>query len=207
MSGSTDLAGLSGSYFPSSARVTGLEALGIGDELLVAFDIPTDVTPTAGPATLIPGQIALVDRGTGNWQLYEDLGTAGTPGWPISSEIDGLSLGGNPGELTGPIVLGKSGTEATITCPGNCSTGGALYGVYVGTIASLRTGVYDHAATGCADACPGALAVPHADDSYILLVPHNGSEEGSYGRASDGTERPRGAGICVPYQVLGAVCP
>ena len=40
-------------------------------------------------------------------------------------------------------------------------------------------------------------------DTYYLVVPHNGSREGSYGTDSSGRERPPAIEACLPQAVGG----
>jgi hypothetical protein len=50
----------------------------------------------------------------------------------------------------------------------------------------------------------GALSrslTPAVGNTYYLVVPTHADREGSYGQDSSGTERPPGAGACLPQQV------
>jgi hypothetical protein len=100
--------------------------------------------------------------------------------------------------------------SVTIYCPASCASGGTSYGLYEGTIASLQTGMYDHAKKTCIESCPGNITFgPASGDRYYLVVPHNGSEEGSYGLDSTLTERPQTASVaarCMAIQNL-TPCP
>ena len=68
-------------------------------------------------------------------------------------------------------------------------------------------GTYDtHAERFCSSGgLLGITFTPGAGDHYYLVVPRNGSREGSYGRASDGSERPPGSPACA-NQMIGP-CP
>jgi hypothetical protein len=202
-----DLAGAP-TYFPESTRITGLDL--VADTLLIAFDIPVDLAPTIGPTTFLPGQIVGLDLPSSVFSLFEDLQAEGTPGWPVNSEVDALSCQANPGRINSPvdqITLGKSGSDLVLYCPGSCSSGAENYGIYAGTIASLRTGVYDHAKIDCTTLlCPGALLFGFGSgDRYFLVVPHNHKEEGSYGESTIGGipgVRPQAANLadrCAPF--------
>ena len=46
-----------------------------------------------------------------------------------------------------------------------------------------------------------ATFTPGAQDSYYLVVPNNGSFEGSYGSDSDGTPRQQGVSACYSQNV------
>jgi len=111
-----------------------------------------------------------------------------------------------------PIRLGKS-----TLIPGNidvnwtpsCSAGAEDYGIYQGRIGNWTS----HRQMTCTDPSPAFTEVvtPQNADSYYMVVPHNYSEEGSYGRdyiAGVETERPQPLLLgdrCVPPQVLTPV--
>ncbi len=205
-----DVAGLASTvYAPAGARVTGLDAT--DDRLLVTFDIPIDLGPTPEPVPFLPGQIVALDLINGVYSTFENLRSTAVPGWSIASEIDALSCEANPGRIAGQtgITMSRSSGDVTIHCPGSCSAGGRSAGIYEGTLASLRSGAYDHVQRSCATDCPGdTVLTPIAESAYYLAVPTNGSEEGSYGRDSAMAERPAaGVGqVCEPVQNLTA-CP
>ncbi len=75
----------------------------------------------------------------------------------------------------------------------SCNACDSDYGVYEGAIGTW----YSHALKFCTT---GGLEVktlaPAAGDAYYLVVPHNGANEGSYGRDSDENERPPGTATC-----------
>jgi hypothetical protein len=50
-----------------------------------------------------------------------------------------------------------------------------------------------------------ATFAPDNFDRYFLVVPTDGAQEGSYGRDSDGIERPQGGGACHGAQTV--ICP
>ena len=198
-----------GSYFPGSARVTGVGRT--AGRWVVSLDIPTDLGPP-GPETYTPGHLVSTDGGT--WSLFADLQASGMPAWPISSVVNALSCEANPGRIDTAsgqfITMDKSLPDVTVHCPASCASGGTSYGLYEGTIASLRAGTYDHVKESCTNSCPGNITVaPGPEDRYYLVVPHNGSEEGSYGLAFPTVERPPAAdetARCVVLQTLTS-CP
>ena len=198
-----------GTYFPTSAKVTGADRA--SGQWFISLDIPTDVGPP-GPVTRTPGQIVSTDGTT--WTLFEDLQASGTPGWPISSIVDALSCEANPGRIDTAahqlITMDKGLPSVTINCPGSCSSGGTSYGLYEGTTASLQTGAYNHVKMSCVESCPGSITFsPTLNDTYYLIIPHNGTEEGSYGLDSGFSERPQAAtvaGRCMETQNL-TPCP
>ncbi|MDX1388554.1 MAG: hypothetical protein R3344_05165, partial [Acidobacteriota bacterium] len=137
---------------PAGANVIGADR--VRGMWIVALDVPVDLGPSAGPATYMPGQIASFDGVT--WDLFEDLPTEGSPGWPVTSQVSALSCQANPGRIdpgVASLLLGKTGAQIEVQCPGSCSSGAEWYGIYEGTLASLRGGVYDHVRVVCDELC------------------------------------------------------
>jgi hypothetical protein len=201
-----------GTYFPASTNVTGADR--VGSNWALVLDVPVDLGPPAGP-TRTPGNVVTTDGVTWN-HFFDDLQAEGAGGWPLSSVVDALSCRSNPGKIDSPtsqIFFGKSGGNVDVVCPGSCSSGAELYGLYEGTIASIHAGVYDHVKKDCTLACPTPYSfLITGTSNYYLVVPYHGSctgAEGSYGLNSVPAERPRPgllADRCVDQQVLTA-CP
>ncbi|HJQ96821.1 MAG TPA: M20/M25/M40 family metallo-hydrolase [Candidatus Polarisedimenticolaceae bacterium] len=103
-----------------------------------------------------------------------------------------------------PFTIGKSGTDLALGF--SQSLAATSYEVYAGTLANLRSGIYDHAAIGlCAipDADTGdgivSLTVPAAsiaDDAYLLAVAKGSAGESPYGHASGPVEIPLALNAC-----------
>lgn len=167
-------------------------------DLLLTVDVPSNLTPTIGPVTYIPGDIASWDGV--NFDLYLTLG-----GWPISSQVDGLARLANPGRVPPTIRLGKAGGGMiTIVWFPSCSQGAEDYAIYQGTQSTW----YSHTALLCTDAGADLTEtfLPAAPSNYYLVVPHNNDVEGSYGQRSSLVERPVGAIQCQVPQVI-TPCP
>jgi subtilisin-like proprotein convertase family protein len=119
-----------------------------------------------------------------------------------------------PGEAGAsvPLTLSKSGADLVLDWgwpPNPCAPTG--YSLYRGTLGSLAAGAYDHDVAVACDLASPTLRLPIGspllgDASYFVAVADNGEEEGSYGRASSGAERPVSAAACKPAQNLSA-CP
>ena len=63
---------------------------------------------------------------------------------------------------------------------------------------------YSHAVLACTTGGATSLILaPDFDSSYYLVVATDGFEEGSYGSATDGSERPPGTPACVPQSTGG----
>jgi len=87
------------------------------------------------------------------------------------------------------------GTNLRLFWGASCQGCDTDYGVYEGPL-----GDYDaHSLKSCSSAGNAATAVtPEAGSTFYLIVPSNGLNEGSYGRDSDGAERPPGGTVCFP---------
>ena len=163
-----------------------------------------------------PGPACLTNpASSGAWDLANNLHTQGAPGWPVSSLVDGLSCEANPGRIDPdlqPIRMSKSVSTISIQCTEACSGGASHYGIYEGSLSSLRTGVYDHLQVDCNAACPADNVIsPDLGDRYFLMVPYNTASEGGYGMSMDAgisMDRPQAVSgsRCVEVQTL-TTCP
>jgi hypothetical protein len=180
---------------PISDNVTAADQRAMAE--ILGFDVPT----TLGAATFLPGD--LVSWNGAAFTLFEPLA-----GWPVSSFVNALSFLPNPGAVQNTLMATKvaiDGSTINIAWGPSCSPGGAEdYGIYEGAIGTW----YSHSSIDCND----ALADLNEDvgtmsgNRYYLVVPFNCNDEGSYGTASSGAERPVGAPACVPSQVITS-CP
>jgi hypothetical protein len=185
-------ASAAGIGIPASSNVIGAEK--IGGTILVTLDVPTDLGPP-GMLTYTANQVIAWDGAT--WSVGQPLS-----GWPGGSAANGLSGIGNPGRVAF-LAVSKSVAipgRLDLTWSASCSEGGTDYGIYEGALGSW----YSHVAIACTDA--GAplteTVAPAPGNRYYLVVPRNGSAEGSYGRRSGAIERPAGAGACEATQVI-----
>jgi hypothetical protein len=115
---------------------------------------------------------------------------------PDGCEAAPVCLGA--GAVSGALTLGKGGGgDLLLQWSGSCADDDD-YAVYEGTLGSFDS----HVAVSCTTG--GALArslTPAVGNTYYLVVPTHADREGSYGQDSSGTERPPGAGACLPQQV------
>jgi hypothetical protein len=176
------------------------------------FDVP--LTPSPPAPTYLPGELV-------SWNGAVLASYYSNPAWPIDSRFDAFSFLPDPGEVPASPASQKIHLDKVaavpvsirITWSPSSSAGAEDYGIYEGTIASLRTGVYDHKAILCTDAGGDFQETfnPRAESSYYLVVAMNPNDEGSYGQDYVGNrippriERPAGIPACRPTQALG--CP
>ncbi len=175
----------------------------------LALDTPSDLAPTSGPTTYVPGHVVSWNGVT--FGLFEQLA-----GWPAGSVVDGLSGQANPGRIDPtiePLRLGKApGGQLVLTWSASCSSGADDFGIYEGTLVSIDNGIYDHVRIDCHDAAPALseTITPGAASQYYLIVPYNPQGEGSYGVTSaPSVERPQAVGPldrCSVAQILTG-CP
>jgi hypothetical protein len=203
----------------SNATAYWIRTAGVGNQNVLASRVDANGTPTWAPAQLDVGTspsgksrllarkgpvfavLSWSDDRSGSDDVFvQNVNTDGTLGAPATG----------PGEVAGlAIAKGPGPSELTFTWEMSCSPG-ADYGVFEGTLASLRTDAYDHAPVVCTDAPPllQETVVPSDGDTYYLVVPLDTSAEGSHGtrRVGDADqERPRGPTQCVATQIFG--CP
>lgn len=161
-------------------------------------DVPTTLTPPGIQA--VPGQLVAWDGA--NFSIFATLA-----GWPIASNLHGVSNPGNPGVIGNGLRVDKStGTPGNVVLSwtASCSSNGPRSAIYQGTLGNW----YNHASVTCTDVGGNRTEefTPPTESSYFLVVPWNPQGEGSYGVRSNGQERPRGANACGSAQVLAA-CP
>jgi hypothetical protein len=183
-----NVSGVAYSVAPSD-NATGADATSLAD--LLAMDIPSDLSPSVGPPTYLPGDIARWDGL--NFNVDTTLAS-----WPLSSEVDAFSCQANPGRVYHrsvyqfPILLNKSTTtpgNIVINWAASCSSGAEDYGIYEGTILSWPS----HIKKFCWDVDGFPLSedfAPGSGSTYYLVVPHNFIEEGAYGLDYDPTRVP-----------------
>jgi len=177
---------------PTSTNVTGADVRG-GNPVL-AFDVPTDL----GGTTFLPGE--LVEwRSGGPAVLWSDAS------WPLASRVDGFSFLPGPGAVPPTMTVKKAASPAgDIVLTWSVASGYVDdYAIYEGTLGTW----YSHASKTCTDAGHDLAeqVTPAAGNTYYLVVALNADAEGSYGRDSQGNERPRGTGTCRAIQDLD--CP
>jgi hypothetical protein len=116
--------------------------------------------------------------------------------------VDGVVIGDleSAGEVPTTMTVSRaSGGNITLTWTRSCVSSDGDYAIYAGTLAAPFS---SHRAIFCTTG--GATTKTLKPDSggvYYLVVPTNGTTEGSAGKRSDGTERPAGAPQCARRQI------
>ncbi len=106
-----------------------------------------------------------------------------------------------PGELLS-VHRAPSG-EITLSWGNSCMASDIDYHVYEGVLGDF----YSHTLLACTTAGATSLMLtPGVESSYYLVAATDGFEEGSYGSAGDGSERPPATTACLP-QSTGSGCP
>ncbi|ANM29597.1 hypothetical protein ABI59_08420 [Acidobacteria bacterium Mor1] len=135
------------------------------------------------------------------------LGSYSRGAWQTT--VGNAGGGGNPGEVENTLLLHRAGPDIQASWDVSCndaSTPGQTYSIQSGSLASLRSGAYDHSPVD--DACSltsPATFTPFAGDRYYLVVPNSGGSEGGAGVDSGGVSRPQPDATCGVRQV--AACP
>ena len=121
-----------------------------------------------------------------------------------------LVVAPSPGDVLDTLRVAKSAStpgNISLSWGSSCSTGASDYGIFEGTLGDYIS----HVSVVCTDAGGDLLEeiVPQVSDAYYLVVPLTAQAEGSYGRDSNGVERPaamRGVDRCMGPQITGT-CP
>jgi len=111
------------------------------------------------------------------------------------------------GRTGSPLRVAKASVGAlTITWGASCSATASNYALYEGTLSALRSGSWDHVPRTCAAGLDLAETVtPAAGNSYYLVAPLAGGQEGLLGQTSLGAERPLSRTACAPRETVS--CP
>ena len=159
-----------------------------------------------------PGSMADFDGENmlGNWKLSIsdnaglDIGTLNE--WSLIIEesanfvCNGASApSGNSDNLS---VSHAAGSDLLLGWGGSCKAGDTDYEVYEGTLGSFSS--HSPLTCGTLGATTWTLT-PSSGNNYYLVVPTNGSREGSYGLDSGSTERGQGVSACLTQQA--STCP
>ena len=96
------------------------------------------------------------------------------------------------------LFASKNGADVELSWNPACPA--PDYAIYAGTIGSFTSHTSRLCSTGGATSTAFA---PASESVYYLVVPLNGSAEGSYGTSGSGTERPVGLSACRPQQLGG----
>jgi formate-dependent nitrite reductase cytochrome c552 subunit len=106
---------------------------------------------------------------------------------------DGNTLQGSPLNIS----LNATG-DLALSWGASCVSSDTDFAIYEGTLGDFTS----HAPRLCSTGgSTSAILQPPAGATYYLVLPHNTIWEGSHGYRSDGTERPRGASVCLPQAV------
>ena len=199
-------ASAAGAGIATSDNLIGVDEVPGGSWILV-FDVPSDLQPSVGPATYLPGQVARWDPGAGTFDLFDTLTS-----WPLKSEVDALSCQANPGRVP-LLVLDKSTMTAgdiTLSWQSSCSQGAETHAIYEGLIGAFTSHVMKDCFDNLADNTEEVT--PNPSSTYYLVVPTTSRDEGSYGssyQAGVFLDRPQAAAAadrCIVAQTLTA-CP
>lgn len=146
--------------------------------------------------------------------LYAWPGTELDPDQPPGAsgsiaDFDDVRLESSPTVAPGAgrvsqLLLGKTPAgEMSLAWQASCSTAADDYAVFSGALGSFTS----HSRDVCSTAGMTTAVVPvPGDDRYYLIVPLDGTDEGSYGTDGNGDERIAGIVTCGT-QNIGSACP
>jgi hypothetical protein len=183
---------------PATSNLCGA-AMTASGALVLTFDTPTRL----GGVDYLPGQLVVWNGGS-SFSSY-----AMDPAWPPYAQLRDFAFLPTAGAVpdgrwvpgTG-LVLAKSAGSIAMSWSASCSAGDTDYAIYEGSIGSF----YDHRPRFCTNGhATTKTLIPGVGSVYYLVVPLNALAEGSYGRRSNGTQRPVSSSACLA-QAAGS-CP
>lgn len=191
LSGSSDLG------LPAGSDIVGFDVAPNGDYFFM-FRTPTML----GGTTYLPSQIVRLHGGV--WGLFWSAGAN------TNNVVATFTLPASPGSVPDggaipgiPLQLSKSGSNAHLTWGAACVTDADDYAIYRGALGSW----YGHSSVVCTTGGATTADVAYGSgNEYYLVVPLNGTFEGSYGTNSSGAEIPAAAVPCRGYWEPGE-CP
>jgi len=137
---------------------------------------------------------SLTESGVDLFRVEEFLCNAPSPAGRVP---DGSTLPG-----TALRIDSGAGDQISLSWGESCELGDSDYAVYEGMLGDFASHTVAMCSTG------GATSTglsPAPGNTYYLVVPSNGTVEGSYGTASDGAPRTAAFSACFPQSV--AACP
>ncbi len=179
--------------------------------------------PTAGLAADVADMLAnpgsdfgwmlltdeLISRGARRWSSRETL----TPAFRPTLTVEYLpGSGGARGAIAdgddipgAPLTVGKLPLgDVQLDWSASCRASDTDYGVYEGQIGNW----YSHGPVVCSTAgAVSASLTPAALRAYYLVVPNDGTDEGSYGDDSAKVERPPAGATWYAQDIGAPVCP
>jgi hypothetical protein len=126
---------------------------------------------------------------SGNWVFVVEYrkvtcGSSGPGAVPDGADVPGA-----------PLVLDRGAASTLELSWGvSCSASDETYSIYEGTLGSFS----GHLPKNCDTGTTAANVSPAIGNTYYLVVPRDGSNEGSYGADSAGTPRPPAIATCRP---------
>ena len=96
------------------------------------------------------------------------------------------------------LIEKAAGADLTLSWGVSCVPSDTDYAIYEGVVGDFTSHTSLFCTTGGATT---KTLTPATGSAYYLIVPQNGSREGSYGKDSGGDERPAGTNACLVQQV------
>lgn len=156
------------------------------------------VTYNAGTATFDNVDVYVPFNANGCTDFLADNIIVQTAAAAASGSVpDGATVPGSPLRVENGI-----GGAINLYWSASCMATDVDYAVYEGVLGDFTS----HLSRVCSTSgATSTTIVPSAGNAYYLVVPHNGSIEGSYGVDSASAQRPASLSACFP-QAIGA-CP
>ena len=176
-----------------------------GQTFVVSFKFLNDPSPASGPSLVNDVDGCQAGRNTIDavglgWVSSCLLGVGGD--WVIRAVVDCQVVVSGPGSVPNggdtagqPLRIARvAGGQLMLTWDDSCSSSDDDYEIYEGFMGAYYSHFSKLCSTGNATT---ATFLPDMFNRYYLVVPRDGTQEGSYGRDSATDERPQGGGACL----------
>ncbi len=117
---------------------------------------------------------------------------------PAVFTVQAIALGGVPDGSNGqPLILGKAGSDLSLTWGDTGNPAVDDYAIYRGDLDALLSGTWNHLPVTCTAGTDLYEQLPAGGvSSFYLVAPLSGTTEGNLGNGSDGQVRPASASSC-----------
>ncbi len=162
-----------------------------------------DITSEAAGASNVQVRFHYYDAVYEWYWMVDNVKFVGSQPPDCLSTLCTQGTGAPPGRVMNNLFISKSGQYLNLTWSapgGTCEVTG--YGIYRGTLPITSSSDYDHNYLECNHSSTNYQTNLDTGSYYYLIVPSNNSNEGSYGKNSNGGEIPASQTACKSQSLM-----